>query len=199
MILYLDGIFTFDATLDCYLKDEVSWVKKELWSRITLLVQAALYIINTVVMQGLRSAGSLIAGILTVDERKLQNGCNDLLSILVQVVTLAVLGVFGTFHPKVASQLAKKLLNRKTMKDPSSSCASVLRLAITGVVRGILGMPIGIVDGVTMGISGVICGSKGQFNLAARHFKEAFLSPLLGFVVTRFSSAKETVWDLHSM
>lgn len=193
------GIERFESAIGSYFSAGSSCIKKELWSRITMFVQAILHIIGTVVMQGLRGIGSLILGILTADGKKLQNGCMDLFSVLVQTVALAVLGIVGTIHPRKARELAKQITNHKTFKESTSGCAHTLRLSITGVVRGILGAPIGIVDGITLGISGVLCGQRTQIDTAVEHFVNAFLSPFLGFAVSCSENAKKVVWNQHWM
>lgn len=211
--LYLDGMNDLLQTIKDYSANDSSYfhVKRDCWLRITILVHTALTLIRTITMQLFRGTGDLLSGIIHFDGERILMGLNDYLSLLIQSVSLPVLGCVVFVSPKtghcILQNICFKLDTTRRLhseivyyhEDNPRENLFLARKGLSEAIMGILGGLSAFFYTLTYAIENCLSFSFGD--LAREELKSKgcliAIAPLKGISNSCSQTATKAIYEAH--
>lgn len=207
--LHLESLLRFHDIAEQFFYEDKGDVKKETSQpffqyvvfRLTLPIQLALSLIQSVTLHILRAIASTLCGILTLDGRKILEGLNDIVSCMIETVALVLFATLTFFLPKTGIKASHKFLNlfhedfieERQRARPLEGLSKV----IVGIVRGVFALPLGIALSSLQIINGTLIGRKDLVKDGCVALFASFIVPFIALSATCSDKTNQFVHNFH--
>lgn len=202
---YLDGTQRFESLVKCYYYQSEGKLNtvynRHILLRLTLPIHLALTIIFATNLHILRATASLLSGIFTLNQKKIESSSRDLLSTCIELIVLPIFGLIALIYPKMGIRVMGDFtacMHEEYIEiRQQDKCVDKIANFINGFIRGLFALPIGLVTSTIQVLTAPFIANPNEGKAGILVIFFSLLSPILGIVAGKFQSIDTMIHRIH--